>query len=134
MEQLIEAMDLERECKFQRCDFASTRDTLTSHEKRCCERPVSCPDLSCDQVIPLQEVMHHLREKMVRNEVDANEEPYKIEYTISRSDFASEPRVDVSWECLDILGWNSALLQYTRRHSFLKYIPIVLQLNSVNRV
>ena len=106
MEQLIDAVDLERECKFQRCDFASTRDTLTSHENRCCKRPVSCPDLNCEQVIPLREVMDHLRQKMVRNEVDANEEPYKIEYTISTSEF--KRRGDASRKCMDILGWNLA--------------------------
>ena len=104
MEQLIDAVDLERECKFQRCDFASTRDTLTSHEKRCRERPVSCPDLNCKQVVPLLDVRHHLRETVIRNEAYADKEPYQIEYTISGDMFGR--RDDVTWECMDILGWN----------------------------
>ena len=109
MEQLIDAVDLERECKFRRCDFASTRDTLTSHEKRCCERLVSCPDLNCKQFIPLLDVCHHLREKMIRNEAFVEKElkePYQIEYTVSGTMFGR--RDDVTWECMDILGWNSA--------------------------
>ena len=88
VEQLIEAVDLEFNCKHANCDFTATKQDLTIHEKKCehreficrhancqftvaksylpshekkCEhRIVECPDTECQLLVPFWGLLDHM--------------------------------------------------------------------------
>ena len=115
MEQLIEAVDLERECKYKTCEITASREALTRHEKRCGERLVPCPDFTCNQVLPFKDIIDHLKQKRARNYVDAKPYSYKIEYTMNTNIF--KERDDANWHCIDILKYKGKefLPAFTKR-------------------
>ena len=111
MEQLIEAVDLERECKYQICDFTASREALKYHETRCLVRPVLCPEFTCKQVLPLVDIMDHLKQKLARNHYELKELKefsyeistwFEMEYTMSTIDFEMRG----IWQCFDILKYK----------------------------
>ena len=113
IEQLIDDVDLERECMHKKCDFVASREALASHAKGCMERPVSCPDFTCNKVIPIRRVICHLKQGESRNEMFGNEE--HIEYTMSVDEF--KKKNDINWQCMDIMRYNQQVFlpAFTRR-------------------
>ena len=64
VKQIIDAVDLGRECRHLLCTFSAARKSLEEHEKRCQQRPVPCPIGFCeDDDIPLSKLIDHLRER-----------------------------------------------------------------------
>ena len=106
MEQLIEAVDLERECMYIACDHSASREALKLHEKVCLERPVRCPEFTCcSKILALREVIDHLQEKTSRNYVVAQtNKAYKNQFIQSTDIFT---RKDTAyWDSIDILNYE----------------------------
>ena len=59
IEQIIDATDMERECKHQLCNFLAKREALKSHEKKCQHRLVPCPE--CRRNVPFSGIMDHIK-------------------------------------------------------------------------
>ena len=62
IEQIIDATDMERECRHQLCSFLAPREALSTHEKKCQHRSVPCPDYVCKQNVPFSGVIDHIEE------------------------------------------------------------------------
>ena len=67
IEQLVDAVDLKRECKHRLCNFSAPKKELTIHEKKCHLRLVPCPDnycknhdTDCKTYVPFADVTDHI--------------------------------------------------------------------------
>eukprot|EP00092_Neocalanus_flemingeri_P029654 GFUD01032200.1.p1 GENE.GFUD01032200.1~~GFUD01032200.1.p1 ORF type:complete len:222 (-),score=40.99 GFUD01032200.1:60-698(-) len=55
--------NIDHECKYDYCEEVLGFDKLEDHEKQCKHRIVSCPKVSCREMIPLSKLMEHLGKK-----------------------------------------------------------------------
>ena len=61
IENIIEAVDLDRECKYEACEFAASKQILGRHEKICQQRPVNCPHWDCGSPVNFSDLLDHIR-------------------------------------------------------------------------
>ena len=62
IEQLIEVVGLELQCKYDNCEFKTTsKSNLKSHHAKCEQRLVRCPDSCGDKNVTLCGLVDHLR-------------------------------------------------------------------------
>ena len=64
IEQIIDAADLDRECKHQLCDFSAPREALNRHENKCQHRRIFCPHITCEvrDGMPFSDIMDHIEQ------------------------------------------------------------------------
>ena len=61
IENIIASVDLDRECKYESCDFAASKKTLDGHHKICKHRHVPCPGYDCDANPTFSDLMAHIK-------------------------------------------------------------------------
>ena len=49
------------DCKFVGCEEEDTLQDIEQHEKNCEYRLVACPNIGCDQIVPLSKLSNHLQ-------------------------------------------------------------------------
>ena len=96
IEQLMDAVDLERECKHLSCNVIAQKETLTLHENTCEHRLVPCPEFECKQKVPFSGVINHIKESHPRTKFTEKELPYFCNYFLHQSKYNSQD-FDHSW-------------------------------------
>ena len=64
IEQIIDAVDLDRECKHSSCDFSAPKVVLAGHEKSCNQRPVPCPESNCNEYLSFSTLIDHIKQHL----------------------------------------------------------------------
>eukprot|EP00092_Neocalanus_flemingeri_P037543 GFUD01040878.1.p1 GENE.GFUD01040878.1~~GFUD01040878.1.p1 ORF type:complete len:219 (-),score=34.29 GFUD01040878.1:83-712(-) len=80
--------NIDHECKYDYCEEVLGFDKLEDHEKQCKHRIVSCPKVSCREMIPLSKLMEHLGKntctfKAVPKVIDNTSKSGRAEFRIS---------------------------------------------------
>ena len=120
IDNIIDAVDLERECKYGSCDFAASKQTLDRHAKICTQRTVPCPGFECGACPTFSDLMEHVNQRHPETKFG----------TISQGSTYKRRYETCALDLVDDGGWEDSCM-HIRTYRGMQFVPCFAVVNRV---